>query len=109
MMEQDNALGTGIPMHVHENEDEVFRILEGEIEFVVNGEATVLKDGDTIYLPRNTPHAFRVVGTKNAKAIVTVYPSGIEEMFEKLSQLPPGPPDLGKVSEICGNFGIRFV
>lgn len=109
MMEQNNAPGTGIPMHIHENEDEVFKLLEGEIEFIVDGKVTILNDGDAIYLPRLTPHAFKVTGSKNAKAIVTVFPAGIEEMFSELSQLPAGPPDFARVSEICGNFGIKFL
>ncbi|WP_428232662.1 quercetin 2,3-dioxygenase [Flavobacterium sp.] len=109
IVENDNAPGVGIPMHVHENEDEVFRILEGKIEFIVEGKTRILKAGDTIFLPRQVPHAFKVVGERNAKAIVTVIPSGIEHMFEQLSQLPAGPPDLEKVFGICSSFGIKFV
>lgn len=109
IVENDNAPGVGIPMHVHENEDEVFRILQGEIEFIVGGETRMLKAGDTIFLPRLVPHAFKVVGERNAKAIVTVIPSGIEDMFEQLSQLPAGLPDPEKVFGICSRFGIKFV
>lgn len=106
---QDNPPGVGIPLHVHENEDEVFQILEGEMEFETNGETSILKAGDIIFLPRKVPHAFRVVGEKNAKAIVTAYPSGIEDMFEQLAALPAGPPDFEKVFAICGNFGVTFI
>lgn len=109
IIENDNPPGVGIPMHVHENEDEVFRILEGEMEFVVDGKTSILKAGDTIFLPRQVPHSFRVVGDKNAKTIITVVPSGIEEMFVQLSQLPAGPPEMDKVLEICNRFGISFL
>lgn len=109
IVENDNAPGVGIPMHVHENEDEVFRVLEGEMEFIIEGNTHILKAGDTIFLPRQVPHSFKVVGNKNAKAIVTVIPSGIEDMFEQLAQLPAGPPDLEKVFGICGSFGIKFL
>ena len=109
IISQDNPPGVGIPMHVHEHEDEVFKLLEGSIEFDTNGTLTLLNAGDMIYLPRKVPHAFKVVGTQNARAIVTAYPSGIEDMFEELSALPAGPPDFEKVFEICGNYGIRFL
>lgn len=109
IIENDNPPGVGIPMHVHENEDEVFRILEGEMEFVVEGIASILKAGDTIFLPRQVPHSFRVVGENNAKAIITVIPAGIEDMFVELSQLPAGPPEMEKVLGICNSFGIRFL
>jgi len=109
ILENDNMPGIGIPMHVHENEDEIFKILEGEMEFITEGKVSILKEGDIIFLPRKVPHSFRVVGDKNARAMVTVIPSGIEEMFEQLGQLPAGPPDLEKVTKICGDFGIRFL
>lgn len=109
IFENNNPPGVGIPLHVHTNEDEVFRILEGEMEFIVEGNTNLLKAGDTIFLPRKIPHSFRVVGEQNAKAIVTIIPSGIEEMFIQLNQLPVGPPDMGKVLDICGSFGITFL
>ena len=109
IFENNNPPGVGIPLHVHTNEDEVFRILEGEMEFIVEGNTNLLKAGDTIFLPRKIPHSFRVVGEQNAKAIVTIIPSGIEEMFIQLNQLPGGPPDMEKVLDICGSFGILFI
>lgn len=109
IVENYNEPGIGIPMHVHENEDEIFHIIEGEMEFETQGETTILKKGDLIFLPRKIPHAFRVVGTQKAKAVVTIMPSGIEEMFEALSELPAGPPDFQKVTEICNSYGIHFL
>ena len=109
IFENDNPPGVGIPLHVHANEDEVFRILEGEMEFIVEGITSVLKAGDTIFLPKQIPHSFKVVGEQNAKAIVTIIPSGIEEMFTQLNLLPAGPPDMKKVLDICGSFGITFL
>lgn len=109
IVENHNPPGVGIPTHVHENEDEVFRILEGEMEFTVEGTTSLLKAGDTIFLPRQVPHSFRVVGEQNAKSIITIIPSGIENMFLELNALPAGPPNMEQVLEICGRFGIRFI
>jgi len=109
ILENYNDPGVGIPMHLHENEDEIFHIIEGQMEFDTQGKTTLLSKGDMIFLPRMVPHSFRVVGDVKCKAIVTVIPSGIEEMFGNLALLPAGPPDFEKVSEICGRQGIRFV
>ena len=35
LVEQANEPGVGIPMHQHDGEDEVFHILEGQMEFQV--------------------------------------------------------------------------
>lgn len=101
--------GAGIPPHIHTREDEIFRVVEGEVEIMVDGEATVLKAGDMAFAPRNVPHAWKVVGTSKAKMITSAFPSGIEDMFYELAALPEGPPDLAKVAEICAKQGIRFV
>ncbi len=106
---QDNPPNTQIPLHVHENEDEVYKIIEGEVEFTVGGKTSLLKSGDTIFLPRKIAHTWKVVGTKNAKVYLDVFPAGIENMFEELSKLPPGPPDFAKATEICGRYGVKFV
>ena len=59
--------GAGIPPHVHTKEDEIFRVLEGEVEVMVDGKATVLKGGDMAFAPKNLVHSWKVVGEQNAK------------------------------------------
>ena len=109
LIEQNNHPGMGIPPHIHENEDEVFHVLSGQVEMIIDGAATTLSAGDMIFCPRGIPHSWRVVGNEKARAMLSIFPSGLEKMFEELSQLPPGPPDLEKVGEICGNYKLRFV
>jgi quercetin dioxygenase-like cupin family protein len=106
---QDNPPNASIPKHIHTNEDELFSVIEGEVEFEVGEQITILKSGDIIFLPRNIPHSFKVVGTQNAKTTATVTPAGLEKMFEELSVLPVGPPDFSKVAQIGGNYGLTFI
>lgn len=100
--------GTGIPPHTHTLEDEIFRVIKGEIEIMVGGKKTILKAGDTAFAPKNIPHSWMVVGTEKAKMITSAFPAGIEIMFGELAKLPAGPPDFPKVAEICGRYGITF-
>tara|TARA_R110002051_G_scaffold255120_2_gene314206 strand:+ start:36084 stop:36629 length:546 start_codon:yes stop_codon:yes gene_type:complete len=101
--------GVGIPPHVHTKGDEIFRVVKGEVEIVINGKSTILKEGDIAFAPKGVPHTWKVVGSKKAKMITSAIPAGIEFMFKELAQLPPGPPDFEKVAEICGKQGITFV
>ena len=101
--------GAGIPPHIHTKEDEIFRVVKGEVEIMVDGKSHILKEGDIAFAPKNVPHSWKVVGTEKAKMITSAFPAGIEVMFNELAQLPSGPPDLKKVGEICGNYGISFV
>lgn len=109
LIEEENAPGTFIPLHVHENEDEVFKVLEGEMELTVGDKTTILKAGDLAFGPRGIPHSWKIVGTGKAKVILSVFPSGLEAMFEELGALPQGPPDFPIVAEICGRYGVRFI
>ncbi|MEC3965172.1 cupin domain-containing protein [Flagellimonas halotolerans] len=101
--------GVGIPPHIHTKEDEIFRVIKGQVEIMVDGKTTVLEAGDTAFAPKNIPHSWKVVGTEKAKMITSAFPSGIEIMFRELADLPPGPPDFEKVAIICGNHGISFL
>lgn len=109
LIEENNTPGTMIPPHVHTKEDEIFKVLEGELELTVGDNTTVLKAGDLAFGPRNIPHSWKVIGNTNAKVILSVFPAGIEDMFEALGELPPGSPDMEKVMEICARQGISFV
>lgn len=109
LIEEENEPGTAIPLHVHDNEDEVFKVLEGQMELTVGDKTTILNAGDLAFGPRGIPHTWKIVGDKKAKVTLSVFPAGIEHMFEELAQLPAGPPDLEKVAQICGEYGIRFI
>lgn len=109
LIEENNHPGVGIPMHIHENEDEVFQVLEGQVEVTVGGKTHLLNPGDIAFGPRGVPHAWKIVGDKEARVMLSVFPAGLEDMFEELSQLPEGPPDFPKVTEICGRYNIKFV
>ena len=109
MIEEENDPGTFIPPHVHENEDEVFKVIEGEMELTVGDTTTTLKAGDLAFGPRGVPHSWKIVGDTKAKVILSVFPAGIEDMFNELGTLPPGPPDFPKVVEICGRYGVKFI
>ena len=109
LLEQHNDPGVGIPLHYHENEDEVFRVIEGQIALEVAGEKWMLGPGDVGFCPRGIPHTWRVTGTEKARVDLGFFPAGMENMFLELARLPQGPPDLKVVKEICGRYGVRFV
>ncbi|MBB4079720.1 quercetin dioxygenase-like cupin family protein [Lewinella aquimaris] len=109
VIEEANDPGVMIPPHVHDNEDEIFRVLEGALEVTVGGETTVLHAGDMAFGPRGIPHSWKTVGEGKTRVILTAFPSGIETMFEEIGALPAGPPDMPTVFGICARYGIRFV
>ena len=99
--------GGGPPPHVHKNEDETFFVVEGEFEFIVDGEWTKGVSGDAFYRARGTVHTFRNSGAKTGKALIFVEPGGFQSYLEEISPLSV-PADLGKLIEISNRYGITF-
>ena len=75
--------GSATPLHIHHNEDETFYILEGEVTFVVDDERIDVGAGDFLFAPRGIAHAY-VVRSERARMLVTLSPSGTEQLFVSL-------------------------
>ncbi len=102
--------GAGTPPHVHRREDETFHILEGRVEFWVDGKTTVAGPGTTVFGPRGVPHAFRNVGEAPIHALMVVSPAGLEEFLARMSKLAPEPPPpMPEFVRLCGEFGIELM
>lgn len=50
---------SGPPMHLHPAQYETYQVLEGEAEFILNHKKVIVKQGESIEIPPNTPHTFR--------------------------------------------------
>ena len=108
LIEQCYRPGAGVPIHFHTQEDAVFYIMEGHIDFVV-GERHISADaGTTVLLPRGVPHSSRA-GERGARALVTLFPAGGEKMFRELHAVAPHDPDREKAKTICKKFGVHFL
>lgn len=110
LIENANAPGMSIPPHLHRNEDEMFYVLEGEVEFQIGEQIVRASAGTTIHLPRQTPHAFTIVGAQPARMLILLVPAGLEKYFEELSRLPSeGPPNMATVAAISARYGVEFL
>lgn len=77
----------GPSFHLHYEQDEFWYIIKGDFLFKVGDEMFTAKAGDTVYGPRNVPHAFSKVGRGEARILMFFQPAGkMEEMFKKISE-----------------------
>jgi quercetin dioxygenase-like cupin family protein len=53
--------GAGAPRHAHE-EEQLFVMLEGEVEMELGGETRRLRPGDAVLIPAWVPHSVRSTG-----------------------------------------------
>ena len=74
--------GDGPPQHIHNNEDEAFYVLEGEVKFLLGEHTSIAKAGTFVNIPKGTRHAFCRVDKKNAKLLAIFSPAGFEKFFD---------------------------
>jgi quercetin dioxygenase-like cupin family protein len=72
--------GGGPPPHRHDFE-EMFTLLEGELEFTFRGKSQTVRAGSTVNIPANAPHAFKNVSGRMARMLCMCTPAGQEEFF----------------------------
>src|SRR3984885_9712566 len=75
--------GGGPPPHRHDFE-EMFTVLDGEIELTFRDATAVATAGDTINVPANAPHVFRNPSQRPARLLCLCSPAGQEEFFKEV-------------------------
>ena len=73
------------PVHTHLTSDEVFYVLEGEMEFLLGIERKTFKAGETVYVAQGTAHTFANTSQLNARVLVIMTPE-IAQLIEDLHQ-----------------------
>ena len=106
------------PMHVQVDEDEAFYIVDGEVEFEVDGQVARATPGTFAFVARGAAHTFRVL-TDTARMLVICSgkpTDNLEDFFLSMGtpaterRLPePGAPDETRLMELCARTGIELV
>ena len=99
--------------HVH-NVDEWFFVLDGTVDFELEGETSSGQDGDSLWIPRGTVHSFNV--TSDVGHVLNGYtPGGFEQVIKGLArpapkrELPPrteepSPEDIAAAQFLFSNY-----
>ncbi|WP_109698902.1 cupin domain-containing protein [Chitinophaga deserti] len=83
--------GAEPPLHVHQNEDEAFYLVEGRMSVRVGDKTTIMEAGDALFAPRNTPHAFQIL-TDSATLLNLITPGTLAGFFFEFSTPLTGVP-----------------
>ncbi len=97
VIEQWMKAEIGPPLHVH-SVDEWFFVFEGEMDMQLGDEKVLARPGDSIWVPRGTPHGFKA--TVETHVLNGYAPGGVEQIIAGLAspaerrELPPDDFDL---------------
>ena len=113
--------GGGPPPHRHDFE-ETFSVLEGQIEATFRGQKSVVRAGETLFIPANAPHSFTNASGHPARLLCICSPAGQEEFFAQVGvavatrTTPPLEPDEAgetefrkKARELAPKYRTEFV
>ena len=113
------AAGYETPYHVHHDEDELYYVLEGEIDCYSGADGkNVFRAGpdDTVFLPRDVPHGFRVVSDEECRMLIQETPAGLERFFvevgvpaERLETPPSAEMDVKGLTEASAKYHLEVL
>jgi mannose-6-phosphate isomerase-like protein (cupin superfamily) len=93
VLESHAPHGESPPLHVHQTEDEIFHVLEGELRVRVRDTEVKIGAGETILAPKRVPHTYRVESREGARWLV-ITRRGDFERFVRAFSRPAERPEL---------------
>ena len=96
--------GFSTPLHVHHTEDEAFYVLEGAIKGIVGDQPWSAEEGAFVWLPRDIPHGYTVIGDQPVRTLAMAIPSGFAQFVidsgdpaPTRTLPPPAEPDIERL------------
>ncbi len=104
--------GDSPPLHIHETEDEIFHVLEGELRVRAGDTDVGIGPGETILGPKGVPHTYRVESDGTRWLVLTrlVSVARFEDFGRALAEPQDGcADDWPSAEEATGLAGIAAV
>jgi quercetin dioxygenase-like cupin family protein len=115
VMQMTMRAGMGPPPHVHHGVVETVYVVDGTINYRIDGEEIEAGPGSLFRVPADTREAF--VPKSNARVLVTYEPGGMDKFFAEAGdraerrELPPtptAPPDVARLTKIGARYGLEI-
>ena len=75
-------------LHLHRNHAETFYILEGSVDFFVDGDWLTAEVGTCLHIPQGIPHAAKISeGLESARMLMIFQPSGFDGFLAELATM----------------------
>jgi quercetin dioxygenase-like cupin family protein len=106
------ATGFNTGDHVHSRIEEIFYVVEGEVQIRVGDQLLRGTAGDFVLVPPGVAHGFASSGDGPAKMVLVISPGGVhEKYFEELAELlaKPGAPDADAIGSLRERFDTTQV
>ena len=89
LMEDNLKLEFSLGLHVHRQHAETFYILDGNVDFYIDGDWSTATPGTTVHIPPGIPHALVLQDGQTGKLLMIFQPAGFDGFLAEMSQLTP--------------------
>lgn len=88
LMEDNLKSSFALGLHLHKYHAETFYILEGEVDFHIDGDWMTTTPGACIHIPPGVPHAVILAkGISSARMLMIFQPSGFDQFLAELGAM----------------------
>ena len=88
LVEDNLKASFALGLHMHETHAETFYVLEGRIDFHINGAWQTAEPGACVHVPPKVPHAARVTpGEEAARMLMIFQPAGFDQFLAEMASL----------------------
>ena len=87
LMEDNLKREFSLGLHLHRQHAETFYILDGRVDFHIDGDWMTAAPGATIHIPPGVPHAVTLPDEKPARMLMIFQPSGFDQYLAELAKM----------------------
>jgi quercetin dioxygenase-like cupin family protein len=89
LMEDNLKREFALGLHLHRAHAETFYILEGDVEFYLDGTWATATPSTTVHIPPGTPHAVALPAGRTGRMLMIFQPAGFDQYLIELAGLTP--------------------
>jgi len=117
VLEMTLPVGSSPPLHVHDELDDTWYILDGEMVVRCGDDVRTVGAGHWVSMPRGVPHTFRVVGGRDARILLVHDNASFRDLIRELG-IPAGAhvvpaqpvfPSMEELARVAGAHDLRPV
>jgi mannose-6-phosphate isomerase-like protein (cupin superfamily) len=115
VLEMTLPVGAAPPLHIHDDLDDTWYILEGQMVVRCGDEKLVVGAGHWVSMPRGVPHTFRVVGECEARILLVHDNASFRDFIREVGvtagarivPIEPAFPSMDELARVAGAHDLR--
>lgn len=96
------------PLHSHTHEDELVYVVQGEVDFYLDGKRLECAAGDCVFLPKGSEHTY-CIKSEEARLLVLLMPAGLEGYYQELDKPIDAEQSVERLITVSARYGVEIM